>query len=138
MPRDELEAARIINALQEVIALRAYVSNILGTVAENESAQNHQEVLFVLIAFRALLMCTLPIQPKKLGVHQVARQLPKYSKELTLLIQPTNKKNGGGVFTSSAMRPQRKFTCTRKYSSHYLILVVLLFLIEYNTIFYLF
>ncbi len=113
MARDNQEAERTVIALQEAIALRAYVSKILGTVRITKSALNHQEILFVLIAFRALLMCTLPIQPKNSGVHQVAKILPQYAKELILLIQLTNEENEK-LSTCTIKKNEKLSTCTIK------------------------
>ncbi len=62
--------------MTNVIGLRAYVSSIEGTVVISNAVLIHEEVLFRLIAFRALLMCTLPISTS--GVTQVARVFPKY------------------------------------------------------------
>ncbi len=80
--------AATIEALAKIIGLRAYVSSIEGTVVISNAALIHEEVLFRLIAFRALLMCTLPISAP--GVQQVARVLPKYAKDVRLYIQPPN------------------------------------------------
>ncbi len=87
----EYKHKKIATALQDVIALRTYVSDIEGTIEINKVALYHQKILFVLVAFRALLMYILPITPT--NVQQVAKVFPNYAKELTLLIQPTSKKN---------------------------------------------
>ncbi len=90
--KNEEKIAATIEALANIIGLRAYLYSIEGKVAKNRTALIHQNVLFRLIAFRALLMCTLRITPRKeLGVQQVARVLPKYAKDVRLYIQPPNK-----------------------------------------------
>ncbi len=88
LEKRENKIAATIEALAKIIGLRAYVSSIEGTVLISKTALIHEEVLFRLIAFRALLMCTLHISTP--GVQQVARVLPKYAKDVRLCIQPPN------------------------------------------------
>ena len=87
------EAPKVVRTcVQEIIALRAYSSSIAKTIKRDKDSLRHQQILFVVIAFRVLLMYTLPIIPKKeLGVQQVAKVLPNYAKNLTFSIQPDTK-----------------------------------------------
>ena len=88
LEKREEKIAATIKALAIIIGLRAYLFSTEGKVVENDAVLSHQKVLFRLIAFRALLMCTLRITPRKeLGVQQVAKVLPKYAKDVRLYIQ---------------------------------------------------
>ena len=78
--------AKIAVSLQRIIAARWYLceakdegSHIVVKPAETLF---HQEVVFCLLAFRAVLLYLLPKNPSAYGVQQVAKTLPDYAKQM--------------------------------------------------------
>ena len=79
---------RLVIPLQYVIALRAYLFDIEVKIGINSADRSHQHLLFLLVAFRALLMYRLPINTTSIGVSRVASKLPLYAQELKFVIKP--------------------------------------------------
>ena len=79
--------AKIAIALQQIIAARWYVTEVKQsttngiTTLANKKLVDHQEIVFILLAFRALMMYILPQNPwTKFGVHRA--NFPQYGQNL--------------------------------------------------------
>ena len=83
--------AKIVIALQQIIAARWYVSEVKQSTRNGITTQatsdlvHHQETVFILLAFRALMMYILPQNPwNKFGVHRA--NFPQYGQNLKLYL----------------------------------------------------
>ena len=78
------QVAKIAVSLQQIIAARWYITEVegKGKIAANDTLKQHQEVVFLFIAFRAVLMYLLPQCP--CDVQRVAPTLPKYAEQIKL------------------------------------------------------
>ena len=77
--------AKIAVSLQRIIAARWYLCEVSGAtahIAADHETKQHQEVVFCLLAFRAVLLYMLPQCPHVYGVQQVAVTLPAYAKRM--------------------------------------------------------
>lgn len=78
------KVAKIAVSLQRLIAARWYVNEVEGEdnlkIAGTAALKQHQEVVFLFVAFRAVLMYLLPQCP--CGVQRVASTLPNYAERL--------------------------------------------------------
>ena len=82
--------ARLAVALQLIIAARWYISEVeqhkkVPFEADRELI-NHQEVFFIFLAFRAIMMYILIKNSDVYRVQKVAKTLPSYAKELRLFL----------------------------------------------------
>ncbi len=104
---DKRILARRANAFQQIIALRSYLSSVLTSIkaTDEESSKSHAKVLFLIVAFRALVMYKLPINPSRYGVQQVGPILPQYAKRLTITLP----------FAVCTPKPCQCSTCTCIY-----------------------
>ena len=73
-------------ALQHIIAARWYLCEVSQhesvTIEANKAFKTHHELVFVFLAFRAIVMFILVQNPYRYGVQQVAVKLPLYAREL--------------------------------------------------------
>jgi len=81
--------AKITVALREIIAARYFLNDMFhkeGGIISNSDHKRHKEVLIHFIAFRALLMYVLPLNPSQYGEQAVAKKLPKYASDVSMFI----------------------------------------------------
>lgn len=76
-------------SLQRIIAARWYVceskSKHPSILSKSfKETQKHHHVIFLLLAFRTIVMYLLPKDPYRYGVQKVAKDLPKYATSLSL------------------------------------------------------
>ena len=77
-------------ALQLIIAARWYISEVEQhkkvLFTANRDLINHQEVFFIFLAFRAIMMYILVQNPHPYGVQRVAVKLPMYAEKLRFFL----------------------------------------------------
>lgn len=92
--RDRQKLAEAAIALQIMITLRCRENEVKmhAGIRFNRNTQKHQEVVFVLIALRVLVLCLLPAKLGQYGVQPVSPTLPDYAKALkfTLHLHSSN------------------------------------------------
>lgn len=74
-------------ALQYIIYTRWCVSENFhkaAGIAWNDSREDHQRIVIILLAFRTLIMYLLPVKGVAYGIERVASILPNYAKTLQL------------------------------------------------------
>ena len=79
--------AKLAVSLQQIIAARWYVSEVkMKGISGNVTVKQHQEVVFLFLGFRTLLLYLLPWNSYQYGVQSVAKNLPNYAKQIRLYL----------------------------------------------------
>lgn len=83
-PHEDL--APLVISLQLIIGVRWYVNEAVKRpgIEMNEITQEHQDVVFLLMAFRAILMYRLPSNTSDYGVQPFSRDFPYYARQIKL------------------------------------------------------